>query len=664
MKFITCCAAAILFFGAGAGIVHAQAELTPWGNLRGIRIDGQLMEINTSICLIGPTMADILQTEKEKQHPTYERRGTRQIVTTDLGKFLFTETVQDTGDGKAALTVHALAAPDSTLTGAFLCFDLPADVYAGAKIELIDRAASPMDTVFLLPARPGRRPGSTHTRSFLMPLTVSGFRAVSASRTLEVRTQRPTEILILRADPQQGRMNDRIYLGILTGHTTIGQTAERTFMLKVSGEIDTRPAHISIDPTRPGRQFDGIGGNFRIQNETLDPGIIDYCLDNLNVRWARVEFPWRAWHSIESAPPIEAARAGRLDRGVRSALELTRKLSRRGIPIIVSAWSAPAWSIVGETNTDNTNGVWGNPLDSRKMRSIIRSIGDYFAYLKESYGVEPALFSFNESDLGINVRMTGEEHAEFIRKLGAHLASKELPTKMLLGDNSDATTIDFIEPALQDPATHRFIGAISFHAWRGCDNWTLSTWADASRELNVPLMIGESGTDAKAYLYPDVFLEPSFAMDEVDINVRACNTAHVRAILQWQLTSDYSLLKGGGIYGTGGPLQPTQRFWNLKQLSMAAPGSFILPAASDTKGISCTAFGAIAEGTYSVHIVNHGAARRVTVTGFPEGVKELRIYVTDARRGMEEGKRVRVADGEAEFTLAGFGFTSVVTSKQ
>ncbi len=664
MNALKWCAAAFIFFGAGTGAVHAQAELTAWGNLRGIRIDGQLMEINTSICLIGPTMADILQTEKEKQHPTYERRGTRQTVTTDLGKFLFTETVQDTGDGKAALTINATAAADSTLTGAFLCFDLAADDYAGAKIELIDPVLSAMDTVFLLPAPPERRPGSTPRRNFLMPLTVSGFRVISASRSLEVRSQRRTEILIRRADPQLGSMNDRIYLAILAGHTTIGQTAERTFMLKVSGTVDTRPVRVTFDPQNPGRQFDGIGGNFRIQNESLDPGIIDYCLENLNVRWARVEFPWRAWHPIESAPPIEAARAGRLDRGVRSALELTQKLSRRGIPIIVSAWSAPAWSIVGEPNTDNINGIWGNPLNNRKIRSIIRSIGDYFVYLKESYGVEPALFSFNESDLGINVRMTGEEHVEFIKKLGAHLASKELPTKMLLGDNSDATTIDFIEPALKDPAAHRYIGAISFHAWRGCDNWTLSTWADASRELNVPLMIGESGTDAKAYLYPDVFTEPSFAMDEIDINVRACNTAHVRSILQWQLTSDYSLLKGGGIYGTGGPLQPTQRFWNLKQFSMAAPGSFILPAASDTKRISCTAFGNIADGMYSVHIVNHGAARRVTVAGFPDSVRELRVYVTDARRGMEEAKRVRVADGEAEFTLAEFSFTSVITSKQ
>jgi hypothetical protein len=361
--------------------------------------------------------------------------------------------------------------------------------------------------------------------------------------------------------------------------------------------------------------------------------------------------------------PLEAARAGKIDENIRSAMEIAQKLAKRHIPIIVSTWNPPAWSIIGEPNFRNENGVFGNPLNPKKMRSIIKSIGDYFVYLKEAFGIEPELFSFNESDLGINVRMTGQEHADFIKKLGAYLASKELTTKMLLGDNSDATTIDFIEPALEDPATHQYIGAISFHAWRGCDNWTLSHWADASRELNVPLLIGEGGTDAQAHQYPEIFLEPSYAMDELDIYVRAINVAHVRSILQWQLTSDYSLLTGGGIYETEGSLHPTQRFWNLKQLGMVSPGSFILPITCDIEGISCAAFGNIANGTYTIHLVNHGTSRPVHLTGLPDSVKELRVYVTDGKRGMEEGKRVRVSDGKAKFTLDDFAFTSVISAK-
>jgi hypothetical protein len=605
----------------------------------------------------------VTATDKEKQRPVYRRDGDKQIVSTEVSQFSFTETVQQTGSGMASITIDAKAVPDTLLSGVFLCFDLPADEYSGSNVQLIDSTASAIESIPLFPSRMGRFPASFRSTNFLVQASAKGFQIVSASRKLEVSTVQPTEAIIQWGNPRFWNADTRIYLAIMTGHTRDGQSADKTFLVRISGDIDRSPVQITIDPEKPGRTFDGIGGNFRIQNEKLDPQIIDYCLDNLNVRWARVEMPWRGWHPVESTNPLESARAGKLDESVRGAMEMAQKLAKKHIPIIVSAWFPPAWAISGEPNFRNENGIYGNPLNPKKMRSIIKSIGYYFVYLKEAYGVEPALFSFNESDLGINVRMTGEEHAEFIKKLGAFLASKELATKMLLGDNSDATTIDFIQPALDDPATHQYIGAISFHAWRGCDNWTLSNWADASRDLNVPLLIAEGGTDAQAHTYPDIFQEPSFAQDEIDIYVRACNIAHVKSILQWQLTSDYSLVSGEGLFGVEGPLRPTQRFWNIKQLGMVPPGSFILPASCDKEAISCAAFGDIAGGTYVVHIVNHGASRPVVLSGLPESVHELRIYFTDSKRGMEEGSRVRVSDGEAKFTVGAFGFTSVVSMK-
>lgn len=46
------------------------------------------------------------------------------------------------------------------------------------------------------------------------------------------------------------------------------------------------------------------------------------------------------------------------------------------------------------------------------------------------------------------------------------------------------------------------------------------------------------------------------------------------SILQWQLTANYSVLAGGGIFGNEGPLQPTQRYWNLKQLGSTPAGAY------------------------------------------------------------------------------------------
>jgi hypothetical protein len=152
-------------------------------------------------------------------------------------------------------------------------------------------------------------------------------------------------------------------------------------------------------------------------------------------------------------------------------------------------------------------------------------------------------------------------------------------------------------------------------------------------------------------------------MDEIDIYVRACDVAHVKAILQWQLTSDYSLLTGGGIYRTEGPLHPTQRFWNLKQLGITPAGSYILPLTCDNDVISCVAFGDIADGIYSLHLVNHGASRQVTITGIPNSVKELKMFVTNSKEGMEEDRNVSVSNGTAKFNLPAFAFTSLISKK-
>ena len=638
---------------------YAQPELSPRANLTGIRIDGQIMKFATSICLIGPSMMEVRETGREDQRSIYKRNGDKQTVSTELSHFALTETVLDSGEGMASLTIEVKAVADTTISGLFLCFDLPADDYAGAAIRLIDSTASLIEPISLFPGSRGRMPGSFRMRNFIVQASARGFRVQTATRTIEVSTAEPTEFVHVKGNPRFGNPDDKLYLALMVGHTIDGQTGEKTFVIKTSGEIDRTPAHISIDLENPGRQFDGLGGNFRLQNEELDPKVIDYCLEHLNVRWARVELPWRNWHPVEGANPLDRAREGKIDPSVRSAMAMAQQFSKRHIPVILSTWSAPMWAIVGEPNFRNENGIFGNPLNPRKMRSIIKSLGDYFVYLKEAFGVEPDLFSFNESDLGISVRMTGQEHAEFIKKLGAYLASRELTTKMLLGDNSDATSIDFIEPALTDPATHEYIGAISFHAWRGCDNWTLSNWADAARQLNVPLVVGEGGVDAQAFQYPDIFNEPAFAQNEIDTYVRSIAVAHVRSILQWQLTADYSLLTGEGIYGTEGRLRPTQRFWNLKQLGMVPAGSFIYPCKCDNEEITCAAFGDVADGNYAVHMVNNGASRSVTLTGLPEGVREFRVYVTDKKREMDEAKRVHVTNGSATITLEGFAFTSL-----
>ena len=427
-------------------------------------------------------------------------------------------------------------------------------------------------------------------------------------------------------------------------------------------ELDNDAVQLVMDASRPGRPFAGIGGNFRLQHPKTDREVVEYNLENLNVTWGRICMRWSDWQPEEDMDPIAAARAGNLRDSVRQTMEMARKLAQKNIPIIASIWFPPKWAIAaGGPRVERQR---NDPLNHKVIARIYKSIGDYLVYLKAVYGVEPVLFSFNESEKGINVYQSPEEHADLIKTFGAYLVSRGLSTKMLLGDTSMASDHWFYKLALDDPETHKYIGAIGYHTWGGNTNENLALWAEAGRKLNVPVLVTEGGLDGAAHTHPAVFSEPRFQLREIDLYVRALAYSQPLSIMHWQLTTDYSILTGLGIRGDNGALRPTQRFWNLKQLGATPAGSFALPITSDRASVSCAAYGNIAGQAYTVHLVNSGGARPVTITGLPGSVKELRTYVTDSARGMQQGGRIPVSDGRAEFTLEAASFTTLMSAPQ
>jgi hypothetical protein len=619
-----------------ASELAGQAEVLAWGSVPGVRVEGQLMPVGATVCALGADGRVTARTARERQRPRFTRDSGGHTVTSAFGPLSFTERVTNSGRGAAVVGV-SLTADSASARGGALCIDLPRASFPGAQVELVG----------------ARGTGSSRT--------ARGLRIASGERRLEIAFARPAPVIV-RSAANGAADSLSVTVGVLPAGSSAGSTSSNRFTVRTAGPIDHSPVTLTLRADQPGRVFEGLGGNFRIQNPTLDPKVIAYNLENMRVAWGRVEMPWRYWDPEEGADPAAAARAGRLDERVVRAMEMARELGKRKIPVIVSVWFPPAWAVEGELRARPVNGVWGNELDAAKMERIYASITSYLLFLKSEYGVEAALFSFNESNLGIDVRQTGEEHAAFIRGLGAYMAAHGLATKMLLGDTADANDTTFIEPAVKDRSTWPYIGAVSFHSWRGWGDDLLTFWGDAAKALNVPLLVGEGSTDAAAWNYPAVFQEPWFAMEEIDLYTRILSISEPMSILQWQLTADYSVLAGGGIFRDSTELRPTQRFWNLKQLASTPPASFILPASCGQADVTCAALGDIAGGEYTVHIVNNGAGRPAEVSGLPNGVKELRVFVTDATRGMREGARVPVSGGRATVALEPTSFTTLRAS--
>lgn len=624
-----------------ASTVAAQAELAPWGNLQGIRIDGELMNFETNLTVTGPDWSNMRSTGKERQRPKFERSGNRQIVTTSIDSLYFVETVETTSDSVAVLHIAARAgaAMDERL---YLGLRLPQE-YSMGSLQIDGKDALPVAV-------------GANQLNEILKIKPRSMRFRTQGRSLALQTAEPVAVTVRK---EKGA--NVFYLLLHEGTWNAGDSITRRIEFKASGKVNRSMVKIHIDTGKTGPAFAGLGGNFRLQNPKADPQVIDYCLENLRVAYGRVEMPWRFWQKEINDNPADLAGHGSIHPAVEAAMKMAQRLALKKMPIILSAWSAPAWAVIGEPRfRPDSNGVWGNPLNEANMPAIYKSITGYVMYLKKQFGTEIDFFSFNESDLGINIRQTGEEHAKLIKGLGKSFADAGLKTKLLLGDNSDATSYEFVYPALKDPSTHPYIGAVSFHSWRGWDRETLQKWRAVAAEIKRPLLVAEGSIDAQAWGYPAIFEEESYAREEINLYIRLLNICQPSSILQWQLTSDYSPLSGGGVFGNiKEPLRPTQRFWNLKQLASTPAGIHAVAVNCDNELVTVAALGG--DGRFVVHLVNNGASRKIEITGLPPGLHSFKLIVTDAKRNNEMEKAVPIVKGRAVFMLDSLVYATLMT---
>lgn len=643
--------ATVLFVNVWAVAALGQVECDSTGMLRGVRIDGELFAFESHVRAIAadaPPDASVAAGGRGEGQYARDAGAGGGIVATGrlsagrgppVGTYRIHYQDAPPGGGvKAEIQIRATV--DAPLRGVYFAVTFSASDYAGGSV-------GPVEPADAQPARP-------LTPSFLWSATARGVRVDAGPerrrRRFDLAFPEPRPVTV-QADPNRNGGAVEIAFPLVRGDLKAGQEVTAAFAVRVAGEVDQSPARLAIDPARPGRAFDGIGGNFRLQI-SADAAQVQYNLEHLRVAWGRVAMRLDRWHPDEQSDPAAAADPGAVDGRVRADMEMAQRLARRKIPIMISVWSAPSWALGRE---DGQGGE--KRIAPEKREALFESIASYVAYLKEHYGAEPALFSFNESDIGIDVLQSPEEHADTIKRLGAVFAARGLATQMALGDTGNPKATKFIDPALADPAAAKFIGAVSFHSWWGGTTEQYARWGEAARQLGVPLLVAEGGTDPHAYRGRPVFLEPWYALDEAAQYVEICRVAQPRSILHWQLTSDYGVLTGGG-GRDGRPLAPAQRFWNLKQLGMTGPGATAVPVTCDARAVTACAFAD--QGAYVVHLVNGGAARPATLSGFPDGVRSLRTYVTDARRGMQEGGRLPLSHGAAELTLDAMSFTSVV----
>ena len=312
-----------LLFCFAIETLFAQTELEPWGNISGIRIDGELMPLNSNLGVVKNDWADIIYTARERQRPMFTRKGNSQAVTTRIDSIYFKETVEDITTGIARVRIIASSHADELMDGIFFTLFLNDEDYTGGSCKDGSLKAVKLS-----------EPESELNQYLSIKAKV--FHFYSDKRQLELIFPEATSLLVRRCTSKDGK-GLQVFVPVKKGNMNSGDSVSKNFEIKVSGMINKTPVTLKLDTSATGREFDGLGGNFRLQNPKTDPEVIDYCLKNLKVRWARVEMPWRFWQPDLNKDPIAEAKTGRLNQHVQASMEMAARLSKMGIPLILSA---------------------------------------------------------------------------------------------------------------------------------------------------------------------------------------------------------------------------------------------------------------------------------------------------------------------------------------
>ena len=391
----------------------------------------------------------------------------------------------------------------------------------------------------------------------------------------------------------------RVRVRIEPGPLAPGAELKFGVKLQLTGKSAAAPAKIAVDTAERLFAFDGFGANYCFRTQTP---VADFMLDELHQAWARFEFKGMPWDRERGNPGPALVRD----------FELMQRVERMGIPWAISLWRLPE-RYYSDPN-QKPPGTFNRQIAAERWPEFLDLLGSYLLHLKEQYGAEPDFFSFNEPDLGVDIGFTGETHRAMVKRIGAHLESLGLKTKLLLGDTANPRdTHRYVLPSAADPEAMRHVGAVSFHSWFGGTPAQYRAWRDVARRLGLPLIVGEAGVDPGAYRNR-TFDSYAYGLGEMRQYQELLRDAQPASLLFWEFTEDYGL----AFPDADGKVVPTSRFWLMKHFTNLTPmKSEGVASSSDQPDVLVSAF--VKGNTTTVHILNTGPARKVTVAGLPAG---------------------------------------------
>ncbi len=549
-------------------------------------------------------------------------------------------------DGKLVIDVRATAQAAVETEGIYFWIDLPSDAFAGGSY----RAA----------AEKGILPLELPKEIHLCNVVTANLALKNAAGAELIADLQPAGSVLIQ-DGRKWSHHFSVLVQVGYGVFKQGDSLTKQISLSTSGEVESAPAKISVDAASPQYKITGIGGNYCFG---IESPVTRYTLDNLNVAFARTEMTLIEWEPENDDADANHIKWDALvahdkpNTRLHREFELMRELSEKKIPYIASIWKLPPWLYTKPPDEKNER----NLIDDAKWPEVIECIISYLQYAKEKYKAEPAYFSFNESNYGVRVLFTGDEHRDLMKRLGPALQKAGLKTRMLLGDvGGPRDTIGFTTPTVNDPEAMKYVGAVSFHSWGGASAQQYNAWADLSEKLKLPLIVAEAGVDAAAW-ENGLFQSYDYGVREVAHYMELFQHARPQAILLWEYTADYSTM--GMNKFDRKRLVITERFCFQKHwCDLTPPGSEALKVASDKSEIMAAMFrhGPDNKRNYTLHVANPKWGRQVTIEGIPSSVKMLNVVRTARGEMFKKLEPMNVSGGKLTLELPMMSLITLTT---
>lgn len=360
---------------------------------------------------------------------------------------------------------------------------------------------------------------------------------------------------------------------------------------------------IRVDRSRTHQTMRGLGGNFcqpRYGSSTAIDAVGLHNLEHLNVIHARIGLPLNHW----MPEPGTFAESG----PAKASLEALGEMAKRRIPTVVSVWEPPVWMLGGRVEQS------GRELPLNRYGDCIRGIVAYLKVAKEKYGAEPEYFSFNEPDYGVNVKMSPQQMATFVRLAGRAFADAGLKTKLLVGDTANgANFVAYARPLLEDRSLAPYLGPLAFHSWDalGIPEFVYNRIRELGHEFDKEIWCLEAGHDAQLWQRPDPWDSWENGLRLAMAYAKTVRASGATLMSYWTYEDNYPLVSSDG----------RRRFPAFEVIRLfervLPPGSKVVDTSADTPDLESVATIGPGPRAFSFLVANGSGPGTIALSGLP-----------------------------------------------